>query len=172
MAVFSRMAGAQESKPSSEIIPIVSVCQALQDRVQYHGRTIIVVGLVGASDEGQWLIGKCDHRIVTDGFSWGNIISLAVSNPKEPPLRIPPDSPWDENLLEAKRKEIEKRMPAKKDNPDDKWYAIVGRFETRIPLQTAIAGGGRIMGYGFGHLNSAPAQLIADQEHRHKFRTE
>ncbi len=61
-------------------------------------------------------------------------------------------------------------MPAKRDNPDDRWYAIVGRFETRIPLQTAIAGGGRIMGYGFGHLNAAPAQLIADQEHRHEFR--
>lgn len=171
MAVCTRMACAQEAKPSSEALPIVSVCQALQDRVQYHGKTIIVVGLVGATDEGQWLIGKCDHRIVTDGFSWGNIISLAVSNPKEPPLRIPPDFPWDEKLLEAGRKEIERRMPAKSDNPDDKWYAIVGRFETRLPLQTVVAGSGRIMGYGFGHLNAASAQLIADEEHRHEFGT-
>ncbi len=88
MAVCMRMACAQESKPSTEAIPIVSVCEALQDRVQYHGKTIIMVGLVGATDEGQWLIGKCDHRIVTDGFSWGNIISLGVSNPKEPPLTM------------------------------------------------------------------------------------
>lgn len=170
MAVCTRMACAQEAKPSSEALPIVSVCQALQDRVQYHGKTIIVVGLVSATDEGSWMIGKCEHPIVTDGFSWGNIISLAVSNPREAPLRIPPGFPWDEKRLEAKREELQKHLPAKKDNPDDKWYAIVGRLETRIPLQTVVAGSGRIMGYGFGHLNAAPAQLIADEEHRHELR--
>lgn len=168
MAVCVRMAGAQESKPSTEAIPIVSVCQALQDRVQYHGKTIIVVGLMGGSDHGAWMNEKCEHTIVTDGFSWPNSISLAYATVTDAPLKFPSNFHWDEKLLGAKRKEIEKRTAAKRVDPDDTWYAIVGRFETRIPLQTVIAGGGRIMGFGFGHLNAAPAQLITDQDHRHE----
>jgi hypothetical protein len=170
MAVCTRLACAQEANPSSEAIPIVSVCQALQDRVLHNGKTIIVVGLMGGSDHGAWMNEKCEHTIVTDGFSWPNIISLAYSSVTDAPLKVPSNFHWDEKLLDAKRKEIEKRTVAKRDNPDDRWYAILGRFETWIPLQTVSLGSGRLMGYGFGHLNAAPAQLITDKEHRHELR--
>ena len=43
----------------------------------------------------------------------------------------------------------------------DRWVAIFGRFETRSPLQPVTGDRGELMGYGFGHVNYAPAQLIS-----------
>ena len=52
----------------------------------------------------------------------------------------------------------------KKYNYSDKWFAVFGQLETALPLQVVRGGDGKLHGYGFGHLNAAPARLIADRD--------
>jgi hypothetical protein len=44
----------------------------------------------------------------------------------------------------------------------DSWFVVFGRFETEV--------GGGAMPRGFGHLNSALAQLIADRAGSHQLK--
>ncbi len=147
-------------------VPVVTVCEALHDLSNYNGKSIVVFGRFGYTGEGTWLSEDCPQKTVTDGYTWADIISTtyAVSDLVEPPPSLPKDFKWDRELLLKKLKEVQKttKLRVLKDyNYTDKWVAIFGRFETRIPL-IAIGreGRGQMMGYGFGHLNAAPAQLI------------
>jgi hypothetical protein len=79
------------------------------------------------------------------------------------PTRSAPNFKWNEKVLAAKLKDVQsttKLRVLKEYNYGDRWVAIYGRFETRLPLQVAPDGVGNPKGYGFGHLAAAPAQLI------------
>jgi hypothetical protein len=68
-------------------------------------------------------------------------------------------------MLNAKLNSVRKTTKLevlKQHNYSDKWVAIFGRFETRIPPQLILGGDGQPRPAGFGHLGGAPAQLISD----------
>src|SRR5262249_43662911 len=146
----------------SRMIPIVSVCEALQDRDQYNTKSIIVVGRFSHTREGSWLNEECIQRIVTNGFVWPNDISTTyVRTQVDPPPEPPVDFRWDDALLGMKLKEVQKTtklVVRRQDNYSDKWVAMFGRFETRLPGR--ILPGSDPLSFGFGHLNGSPAQLI------------
>jgi hypothetical protein len=146
-------------------IPVVTVCEALQDRSLYNGKAIIVVGRFVGTMEGTWLSENCEHKIVTDGYTWDNSISTAyVVSEVEPPPSLPKGFKWDKELLANKLKELQKTTKLqvlKEYNYSDKWVAIFGRFETQSPLV------GR---FGFGHLNGSPAQLISSVKGYHELK--
>ena len=48
-------AAAQAISPTGAGIPARTVCEALQGREQYHGRSVIIAGRFGATEEGSWL---------------------------------------------------------------------------------------------------------------------
>ena len=156
----------QAAAVSNGGVPVVTVCEALQDLSRYNGMVVIVVGRSGGTNEGSWLSEDCERKIVTEGYTWANIISTAYgrSEVKPPPI-LPADFRWDEALLATKLKEIQQitQLRIQKNHRyDDRWVAIFGRFEARLLLQVLVAGTGTLMGYGFGHGNQAPAQLISN----------
>lgn len=161
------MAFGQVAQDSIVGVPVVTVCEALHDLGRYNGKSIVLVGRFGSTDEGSWLSEDCERKIVTNGYTWADIISTTYPRSKvEPPPGLPNGFKWNTGLLTKKLRDAQKttKLRVLKDNNySDKWVAIFGRFETRLPLQVVIGGSGKLMGYGFGHLNIAPAQLISDE---------
>ena len=151
-------------------VPVVTVCEALRGRDLYHGNAIIVVGQFSSTDEGSWLSEDCERKIVTDGYAWANVISTTyVRSQAEPPPGLPKGFKWDADLISNKLRDVQKTTKLKEHG--DGWVAIFGRFETRSPLQSVRGGGGQLMGYGFGHLNYAPAQLISSDKGFHELKS-
>jgi hypothetical protein len=165
IAVMIGSTSGQATTTSKPTIPVLTVCEALNNLSQHNGKVVVVVGKLVGTEEGSWLSEDCNEKIVTDGFTWQNIISLSYSRSEvEPPPRVPKEFNWDLTLLLKKLKQVQRttRLEVLKQyNYTDKWFAVFGRFETRLPLQVALGGGGKLFGYGFGHLNAAPAQLIS-----------
>jgi len=164
----------QESANSRPDIPVLTVCEALNDLHKYNDKAVVLVGKLMGTDEGRWLSEDCQHKIITDGYTWQNIVSLAYSRShvKSPPT-LPESFKWNARLLIAKLKQVQKTTTLevpKQRNYGDKWFAIFGRFETRLPLQVVQGRGGKQFGYGFGHMNAAPAQLISDDEDRRELK--
>jgi hypothetical protein len=150
-------------------VPVVTVCEALQDRDLYNGKSIVVVGRHGGTDEGSWLSEDCERKIVTDGYTWANVISTTYARSQvEPPPGLPRGFSWNTELMANKLKDVQKTT--KLQEHGDGWVAIFGRFETRSPLQSVRGGSGQLMGYGFGHLNYAPAQLISGEKGFHELK--
>jgi hypothetical protein len=154
---------------------MVSVCEVLNDLARYNGKPIVIVGRFAYTDEGTWLSEDCERKIVTHGYTWANIISTTyVRSQVEPPPGLPKGFKWEERLLKLKLEQVRRTTTLrvlKQYHYSDKWVAMFGRFETRLPLQVAVGGGGRLMGYGFGHLNAAPAQLISGHDGFHELKS-
>jgi hypothetical protein len=157
--------------PSAPDIPVVTVCEVLNDLARYKDKSIIVVGVVANTDEGGWLIADCEKRLVTDGYAWQDSISLTyVRGQQDPPPELPEHFKWNNKLVAAKLKEIQRTTKLRPRPENDRWRAIFGRLETRVPPQTYRDPRGNLEGYGFGHLSSSPAQLISPQD-RHAWRS-
>jgi hypothetical protein len=137
-------------------VPVVTVCEALQG--QYNGKAIVVVGRLHSTDEGSWLGEDCESKIITDRYAWANVISTTCIRSQAKPRH---DSPhgfrWNTELMTNKLRDVQKTTRLQEHG--DRWVAIFGVFETRSPLQSVTGDGGELIGYGFGHLNYAPAQL-------------
>lgn len=140
------------------------VCEVLKDLKAYHGKTVAVVGRYSASDEGRWLGEEtCARKLATGDFVWPNLLWLECCRTPAP---MPP-SPFvlDGAVLRRKLALIKRgtklrvyKGPGATDWSDT-WAVVYGRLETHERLEVAITPSGK-MGYGFGHLSAAPAQLI------------
>ena len=139
-------------------VPVMTVCQALQDRDRLHGKTIVVVGSLEGTDEGTWLSEECKDKVVTDGFTWPNSIARTYSREGADP---PAGFQWDRKSLAAKLREVRKSTKLRRSQgSNERWHAMVGRFETHNPLQVASGADRKLRGAGFGHLGTSPAQLV------------
>ena len=168
------LAFGQTAQVSIVGVPVVTVCEALHDLARYNGKSIVVVGRFGSTGEGSWLSEDCERKIITDGYTWANAISTTYSRSEaQPPPGLPKGFKWNEELLTRKLMDVQKTTKLqvfKEYKYSDRWFAIFGRFETRLPLQVAVGGSGKLMGYGFGHLNTAPAQLISGDAGFHELK--
>src|ERR1035437_1930623 len=148
-------------------IPVVTVCEAILNRDRYNRKAIIVVGLLGWTFEGNWLSENCERKIVTDGYEWPNMLSVDLDVTKTIPLILPMGFEWDMEVLNKKLKTVQEttKLSGSSKGPfSAHWVAMFGRFETRTPLRSMIGNGGKVVGFGFGHLNSAPARIISCSE--------
>jgi hypothetical protein len=151
--------GQTESAISNDKIPVFTVCEVLQNLSAYNNKSIIVIGQFAHTDEGGWIVEDCENKIVTEGYTWGNSISiLYIVGQTEPPPSLPANFHWDDELL------LKKAMASKnydKSHDLDEWGAWFGRLETRIPPRVIKYPNGTIGGLGFGHLGTSIAQLIS-----------
>ena len=158
----------QTESASQDSIPLVTVCEALHNRISYNGKVIIVIGKIESTFEGTWLAEECKEEISTDGVLWGGNISLAVlSGNADPPPKLPNDFSWDDTLLLKKLKSLKDYSPFHRFST---WAAVFGRFETRISLQYFPGANGRLRGMGFGHLNASLAQLVSGSDGFHELK--
>ncbi len=51
----------------SEALPVITVCEALEDLSRYNGKSVVIVGRSSYTNEGSWLTEDCKHKIVTEG---------------------------------------------------------------------------------------------------------
>jgi hypothetical protein len=127
-----------------------------------------VVGRSVGTDEGAWLTAECENKLVSDGYTWSESISTAyVRSEHEPPPPLPSAFKWDKKLLASKLREIQ-RTTKLRPHEHDRWEAVFGRLEARVPPQTFGDPKGNLSGYGFGHLNTSPAQLISEFGRAHR----
>lgn len=151
-----------------EPVPVITVCEALNDLSRYNGKSVILVGRFASSEEGSWLSENCERTIVIAGHTWANIISTTYSRSEvSPPPELPKGFKWEERTLMMKLRQVQTTTTLrvlKQYNYSDKWMAMFGRFETRLPVQVVVGGDGKPRGYGFGHMNAALAQLIASDQ--------
>jgi hypothetical protein len=151
-------------------IPIVSVCEALQNLGLYNNKSIILVGKIANSFEGAWLTDSCEQKIVTDGYVWGNGISTTVwFGRADPAPSLPNKFIWDDRAL---MKKIKALKGYKDFHNINMWAAIYGRLETRIPPQVFRDSDGRVRGLGYGHLGDSIAQLVSDSDGFHQLKEE
>ena len=148
--------------PAVPDVPVVTVCDALNNLAKYKDKSIIVVGRSTGTMEGQWLSADCEKKLVTDGFTWSDSISLSLHGKTEQLPELPDRFEWDAKLIALKLKEVQQTTRLRQSR--EGWVAIFGRLETRVPPIVVRRGGGELMGYGFGHLAGSPAQLIWDHD--------
>jgi hypothetical protein len=86
-------------------VPVVTICEVLQDRDLYHGKSVVVVGRFGGTDEGGWLS------------------TTYVRSQAEPPPGLPKGFKWDADLITNKLRDVQKTTKLKE--PGDGWIAIL-----------------------------------------------
>ena len=157
--------GAQQRKViKGNRAQVVSVCDVVMNRLKYDGQLINVRGVVLGTEEGMWIAapGKCTPGLTTFGYSWPDIIWVA-----------PPDSPGrlhdvDFQLDLRNLEQIDQQIRAMNVDPskDRVWLTVSGLFETRVyePTGVSTSGRGNQGASGFGHMNSAPGQLLVKGE--------
>jgi hypothetical protein len=150
----------KESASSNNDIPILTVCEVLQNLNLYNGKSLIVIGKAVATDEGSWICAECESSIITDGYTWGNFISTRyILRRSAPPPSLPQNYRWDDEALLTKLKTL-KGYSAPLD-ANERIAAMFGRLETRVPPQVVQYPNGSVKGLGFGHQSSSIAQLIS-----------
>ena len=134
-----------------------TVCELTSNLKEYNGKTIAVVGWLGATMEGAWLLGEdCGQKLRTNDFVWPNTLWLQLE--PSAPAMARAESLIDESLVRQKLTEVAART--KSPSKQIELAVLYGRLETMDTFETYIGGDGKVHGIGFGHLNSAPAQLV------------
>ncbi len=152
---------------TADRVKVQTVCDILLDQGRFSGKAVAVLGRFIASDEGAWLTeDDCGRKVEAQGVPlhvsvWIEQRGIPSGTPGTPML--------DQDSLKLKLAQAAKTttlgkhvqfqctFSGKDGRPEcgwpevrDQWVIAYGRVETQ---------GDR--GYGFGHLNGAPAQVIA-----------
>ena len=171
LGVFCIAAGIALAQSADREIPVVTVCDVLSDLAGYNGTSIILVGALVGSDEGGWIVAECEKKLVTDGFTWPDSIAEANVRAQDAhPPALPGQLNWNNKLIAAKLHEL-KRTTKFTRRDHARWVVMFGRMETNVPPKTFIDPKGNLTGFGFGHLNGAPAQIMLPTDFRHAWRT-
>jgi len=155
-----------QDRPAANI-PVVTVCEALEGRDRYNGKSIIIIGLVIPKVEGTWQSETCKRKISSGGSETDKFNSsiYVVSGVAHAPA-CQKDFRWDYTSLDAKLKELQKSTrlyPAARyefRRSGAEWMAFYGRFET------SSQGPGR----GSGYLGGSRAQLISGKDCFHEWK--
>src|SRR5580658_11350201 len=81
-------------------VPILTVCDALRDRVRYGGQVVIIVGRSIGTSEGSWLDEDCGLKLNIEGRAYSATVSTAyVASWFAPPPQKPKAFRWDRSAL-------------------------------------------------------------------------
>ena len=147
---------AQTSEIQEKLKP-VTVCEILNNRSSYNGKTVAIIGSFVGTMEGFWINDECLKQIKEGNRVWPNSIFL----------RYDPTSPTrlskglEVKDIDAKQTIAQLKRRIKPVKGKYYWAVAYGVLETSDNLQTGIAADGKtIIPDGYGHLNAAPAQII------------
>jgi len=140
----------------------LSVCELIEHRMAYNRRIVTVRGQVRWGPHGDWLAAssECEHRLVTKGVVWPDVIYLAYPNNQDRDLDSHAGFKAD---LRAIAKDKERLRRAGFDPETDRLYrTYVGLFVTIEDLENRVNPGiPDFERLGFGPLPlGAPAQLL------------
>ena len=165
LASFGAFPTGKGTTKDGDSLPVLTVCEVLEQRRLRNDRPVALVGVLGSTDEGQWLFDKgCRKQVLTRGFAWENDIWLKwdPSGAPEPSLMSRVDQTQLKNKLDVvkQRNQLRDFRHGSLDF-SDRWVVVLGRFQSRTDLKPPKGKGpGRDWGTGYGHLNGSPAQLL------------
>lgn len=173
--LFVGQSSGQTIQDAKEEPILLTVCEALGQRLEYNGKSVAIVGVLLSTFEGVWLSDKgCGNAITSAGFAWPNYIVLILSRDAAPdPSKM---SLIDEADLNRKLELVKGRNELRQFRgspnasggvPDysDRLVVVYGRFETRPELRPPKRKDGKgDWGNGYGHMNASPAQLEINKE--------
>ena len=135
---------------SLEVIPI---CALFQNLSNWKGKRVAMRGEFVSTMEGWWISGNCQGAFVTDGYRWPVGISLGVPayHSKE-----------TAELYQAKWPAVSKGENFKGLPDVVKMVTFVGTLRLRADYNVACVPNGTYRAFGYGHLNSAAAELIVE----------
>jgi len=158
--VVASSALGQASSMDKETIPTLTVCDALSHPEKYDGKMVRIRDQVRSTDEGAAFVGDtCQGIFVTDGKVWPS--GIAWTMPTDLIFILHPVNfsyDWAASKRLRKRwSKLHKRFP-------DRCIAVTysGMFESwsKEKARKTDLKGQKYEFEGFGHLNSAPAQLV------------
>ena len=137
---------------------VMNVCDVLANLQGVRNRVIAVRGQLVGTDEGSYLIGnRCQESLVTNGYQWPNPIPIFLI-PPDSGLVEKPDSPRPKVVAD---RGLDAALARVEMTPGLKiWVTYIGKLETRERFEIVLRGDGKKVPYGFGHMNSCPAQLV------------
>jgi hypothetical protein len=140
--------------------PTLTVCEALSHASEYDGKIVRIRGTVYGTDEGAWFFGKdCPGIYVTEGKVWPS--TIAWTGPTQLTFII---HPINFSFDPSSRQRIEKKWGRLQKHLPDSCIAVTytGLFESwsKEKARKTDPEGHVYEIPGFGHLNSAPAQLV------------
>jgi hypothetical protein len=163
IAVLTGVLFANSLLVASDDVPVLTVCEVLNNLEHYEGRTVIVVGRSTGTFEGSWLDEDCGMKVVRAEHEFRATISIAYSTGDfAPPPELPEGFRWDKNILQQKLSLVKRttKIRTHKHEDSDVWLAVFGRLETGLPRKVNIGKGRYGYTSGFGHLSGSPAQLV------------
>jgi hypothetical protein len=135
----------------------LTVCDVLRNRLAYQDKIVAVRGELIRGEEHFYLrMESCTEKLVTSGFRWPDAITL--ERPGSPLVERAVD--YEEDLEALSHISLVLEKVAKSGSPMRVWATFVGKLETRTNFPMVRTGAGQVVGYGFGHLNAFPAQLV------------
>jgi hypothetical protein len=136
----------------------VSVCEALNRREALNGKTISIRGIQVATEEGAWLNDPaCVEPVSADARPGHAVIWLGMSGDRRRAAG------FGSTDLQASVKRINGAIAKQRFDPgkDRLWLTYVGVLWSDlggVPQADGSPGGARQP--GFGHINTAPAELV------------
>src|SRR5262249_54991161 len=125
--------------PLAADVPLLSVCEILDNRLDYNQKPVIVVGKFHPGMEGTWLLQDCGHDLVINGYSWrGYSIWLpGLWERYAAPSKISDEFQSNLGVMIQKLAEVRKTTTLAepflflRNRYVEEWVAVFGRFETR-----------------------------------------
>ena len=150
---------------ASANIPVLTVCEALNDADQYEGKSVIIVGRTASTIEGRWLTEDCGRKFVRGNREFdAQISTFYFVGDFAPAPPLPDGFKWDKRLLQQKLTQVKQttELHTYKDRRyNDRWYAMFGRLETHLPRRIFTTNKTEAYTDGFGHQSGSPAQLVS-----------
>lgn len=137
----------------------LSVCAILSDPAKFNGQLVTIRGISEGTDEGWWIDTDkaCTAPLITNGYNWPSIIWVKSIDGPERTHRVNFETDQDTVSKvdrEVRRLHIDPKL-------DRIWLNFTGIFETReFTAKDVGKADGKSRADGFGHLNSAPGQLL------------
>jgi ankyrin repeat protein len=142
-----------EALPDAASLEVIPICTLFQNLSHWKGKRVAVRGEFVSTMEGWWISGNCQGAFVTDGYRWPVGISLGVPayHSKE-----------TAELYQAKWPAVSKGENFKGLPDVVKMVTFVGTLRLRADYKVACVPNGTYRALGYGHMNSAAAELIVE----------
>lgn len=140
---------------AEDVTTRVGVCNLLSDPAIWNGKLVEVRGQIIASND-YWIRGtECPDRIRAKGTVF--IAGFVFADPQNKKLTAHNvDFHWDLSTLG----QLDSALTTAEKTKRHVWATIVGMFETRLPLTDLIDEKAPYKFRGFGHMGSAPGQIL------------
>jgi len=142
-----------EALPDSSSLEVIPICTLFQDLPAYKGRRIAVRGEIVGTVHGTWIIGNCQSSFVSDGYRWP--VSISCGGPAY-------YSKETAHLYEVKSPAVRKGEVLEGNPGVVQTATFVGVLRVRSDYHVSCTPDGKYRAYGYGHMNSAAAELIVE----------